>query len=734
MHIALSEDQTMLQDSLERVLREQSTSARVRAAEPLGFDQALWAILVEQGIPMLRVPEPHGSDMSLMHAVVAAELAGRYLASAPVVESIVTSRLLAKLGGDALPLLEECLAGTSIATLALHDVGTLAAQMVPAGAIAKVVVCIEGDAVTLRSGFKVPTDAIHGSVPSRELNFASAAKSVRVGGKDAKALFAAAVEEWKLLSAAQIAAAARRVLELAGEYACERVAFGRKIGEYQGVSHALADALTDIEGSRLLNWGVVDKIARGDKAAAATVSMAYWWAGTAGRLATVKAMRVFGGYGMSMEYDAQLYFRRVNAWSLVAGAPDLELDRVAARLWSGATTTLPEAGDTGIDFDYGPDAHEAAARMRAFCEKHHNPAMERFMRDSLDGYDLDLYKKMAKEGLLYPDFPKEIGGPGLSGRAAVAVGDVLGDYWWVLLVPGVTDIIGKMIFYAGSEEAKNDILPGILTGEKYCSMGYSEPSGGSDIFAARTTATRESDKPGSDWLINGQKMFTSSGHRADYSLMITRTGPDKYKGITMFIVPVKQPGYQVTEIKTIGDDRTNVTFYSDVRVPDKYRLGEVNGGVKIMALALQIEQSAGTLYVSGLKHMLRHALQWAQTEKNGKKPIDDARTRLLIAEVATRLEIQDTMTHYCTWASEHKLMQKYQGPMAKLFGSESWLWCSEKLLAAAAPDSLEIGYQGAGMVEWMARRSIPGTIYAGTSEVQRSIIAESGLKLPRTRG
>jgi alkylation response protein AidB-like acyl-CoA dehydrogenase len=92
------------------------------------------------------------------------------------------------------------------------------------------------------------------------------------------------------------------------------------------------------------------------------------------------------------------------------------------------------------------------------------------------------------------------------------------------------------------------------------------------------------------------------------------------------------------------------------------------------------------------------------------------------------------MTHYCTWASEHKLMQKYQGPMAKLFGSESWLWCSEKLLAAAAPDSLEIGYQGAGMVEWMARRSIPGTIYAGTSEVQRSIIAESGLKLPRTRG
>ena len=742
MHIALSEDQTMLQDTVERVLREHSTGARVRAAEPLGFDAALWKILVDQGIPMLRVAEPHGSDASLMHAVVVSELAGRYLASAPVVESIVTNRLLAKLGADALPLLEDCLSGKVIATLALHDAGGAPSQFVPAGAIANVVVCVEGDAVWLRSGFKVPTDAVHGSIPARELNLAAATKSVRVGGKDAKEHFAAAREEWKLLTAAQVTAAARRATEIAGEYACERVAFGRKIGEYQGVSHALADVITDLEGSRLLVWRAVDKIARKAPDAAATVSMACWWAGHAARPGAVKAMRIFGGYGMSMEYDAQLYFRRVNAWSLVAGSPDNELALVGDRLWdvkadskgNGKAASLPDAGDTGIDFDYGADAHAAAARMKAFCEKRHNPKMTRFMRDSLDGYDLEMYKEMAREGLLYPDFPKEIGGPGLSGRASVAIGDVQGDYWWVLLVPGVTDIIAKMVYYFGSEEAKKDILPGILAGEQYCSMGYSEPSGGSDIFSARTTATRETDKPGSDWLINGQKMFTSSGHKADYSLMITRTGPDKYKGITMFIVPVKQPGYQVTEIKTIGDDRTNVTFYSDVRVPDKYRLGEVNGGVKVMAMALQIEQSAGGLYVQGLKYMLRHAMQWAQTVKNGKKPIDDVRIRALLAETAVRLEIQDAMTHYCTWASEHKLMAKYQGPMAKLFGSESWLWCSERLLAACAPDSLGIDYDGVGVVEWMSRRSIPGTIYAGTSEVQRSIIAESALKLPRTRG
>ena len=228
MHIALSEDQTMLQDTVERVLREHSTGARVRAAEPLGFDAALWKILVDQGIPMLRVAEPHGSDASLMHAVVVSELAGRYLASAPVVESIVTNRLLARLGADALPLLEDCLSGKVIATLALHDAGGAPSQFVPAGAIANVVVCVEGDAVWLRSGFKVPTDAVHGSIPARELNLAAATKSVRVGGKDAKEHFAAAREEWKLLTAAQVTAAARRATEIAGEYACERVAFGRK--------------------------------------------------------------------------------------------------------------------------------------------------------------------------------------------------------------------------------------------------------------------------------------------------------------------------------------------------------------------------------------------------------------------------------------------------------------------------------------------------------------------------
>jgi alkylation response protein AidB-like acyl-CoA dehydrogenase len=287
-----------------------------------------------------------------------------------------------------------------------------------------------------------------------------------------------------------------------------------------------------------------------------------------------------------------------------------------------------------------------------------------------------------------------------------------------------------MVHHFGSDWLKKELLPKVASGDIYFAMGYTEPSGGSDIFAAKTTAT----KVGEDWVINGQKMFTSSGHRSDYNLMVTRTAPDKYKGITLFFAPVKQPGYSATEIKTIGDDRTNVTFYSDLKVPDRYRLGEVNGGVKVMAMALAIEQSGGGLYIIGLRHLTRAALEWARKEGPEGRPIDDPRVRVAIAEAVARAHVTDALSRRAIWNFEVNRIKKHEGPMVKLFGSESWSYCSQKLLRMAAPDTLLRGYEGAGVIEWSARRNIAGTIYAGTSEVQRSIIAEAGLGLPRTRG
>src|SRR6202007_2525364 len=135
------------------------------------------------------------------------------------------------------------------------------------------------------------------------------------------------------------------------------------------------------------------------------------------------------------------------------------------------------------------------------------------------------------------------------------------------------------------------VLSKIVAGDAVCSLGYSEPGSGSDVFAAQTKATPE----GNGWRIDGQKMFTSGANIADYVLMLTRTNPDvpKHKGLTMFIVPLRAPGVEIQPVFTFQDERTNITYYDEVRIPDSYRLGEVDGGVKVMSGALELEHGGG---------------------------------------------------------------------------------------------------------------------------------------------
>jgi len=742
MNLQLSADQALLESMLERLFHEHATGARIRAADPVGFDRELWDILVEQGVPALRVPEDRGgSGMSLMHALLAAEQAGRALAPVPLIEAVVANRLLALLdASEARELLEDCLAGRTLATLALRDAGSAPRQVVPAGAVADAVLCLQGDAVVICRGasrLAMPADgsgqAQHGAIAAQWLDLRECRERAVIPG--ARVAFEAALAEWRLLGAAQLAMIARRAIESAAQYACEREAFGRRIGEYQGVSHVLADAFTSVDGARMLAWRTVDAIARGEPDAAALLSMLWWWSATTGHEATLRALRVFGGYGTAMEYDAQLCYRRAGAQLLIAGDPERELLRAADLLFGPAAggtapaVALPGAGEVVIDFDWGADADAARVRAREFVRRHDSEALRRSMRDSLDGFDPALEAALAAEGLLYPEMPREYGGPGLSACAAAAVHATFAEAGWHMLMPGVTNMLWKVVHHAGSDRLKQELLPRIARGGVHLAMGYTEPGSGSDIFAARTTATRRGD----DWVINGQKMFTSTGHRSDYNLMVTRTGPDKHRGITLFLGPVKQAGYSVTEIRTIGDDRTNVTFYSDLAVPDRYRIGEVNGGVKVLAAALAIEQSGGDLYINWLHGICRAALEWADRPGPDGRPLEDPRVRLAIAEAAVRAQVTDALSRRSLWAFAQGRVRKHEGPMVKLMGSESWMWCSQRLLRLAAPDTLLRGYEGAGLIEWSARRSISSTIFAGTSEIQRSLIAEAGLGLPRTR-
>jgi alkylation response protein AidB-like acyl-CoA dehydrogenase len=293
-------------------------------------------------------------------------------------------------------------------------------------------------------------------------------------------------------------------------------------------------------------------------------------------------------------------------------------------------------------------------------------------------------------------------------------------------------MVGRIIARFGTDELKREILPRAARGEINFALGYSEPSGGSDIFAAKTKAVRDGD----DWIINGSKIFTSQGHLAAYTLLVTRTNPDapKHQGVTMFVVPLDLPGYECAPIATVGGERTNTTFYDNMRVADRYRLGDVNGGATVLAFALTLEQSAADYYVSALNRQLRAAHGWAHTRgPNGRRPIESADVRGRLARVWTRRDVLDCLGKRCLWSSIERCQHKSFGPMAKLFGSEAWIMSTGELLDLMAPEGLIRGHTDTGMIELEYRKSIASTVYAGVSEVMRSLIAESALGLPRSR-
>jgi alkylation response protein AidB-like acyl-CoA dehydrogenase len=733
--LQMSEEHIMLEESFSKLFQKGSTSARVRAAEPLGFDAALWSEIVAAGAPLMRVPESAGgADLGLFEAVLIAETAGTYLASAPVVEAIVAARMLALIGGnEANKWLEATGAGEKIVTLALRPAQTGIAQLVPAAAIADAIICLSDESVLLVEPDRTDRTAPNlGTIPIASLDLRASAHKVTVlgTGKSVCDLWRAGVEEWKLLAAAMLAAMGRKSLEDASLYAKERQAFDRPIGSYQGLAHPLADAVTEIDGARLLVWRAASSAAD-DGDAAAYLSMAYWWAIRANAVAVVKAMRVYGGYGVSMEYDAQIYFRRSRALSMLLGDPENELALLGDRLWTDRSDPTPVSGTPSISFEYGAKAEAFAASARAFFQENMNPELERFTFETEDGdhpFNLDI----ARAGFLFADWPSEYGGSGRTPYDMAALRTVYTEFEWPKVLSTVTHMTGKILMHFASEEAKQEILPRLATGEANIALGYSEPSCGSDIFAAKTRAVRDGD----EWIIDGQKMFTSQGHLAQYALVLARTDPclPKHAGLTLFVVPLDIPGYEAQEIKTLGGERTNITYYSEMRVADRYRIGEVNGGTKVMGAALALEQSGGDFFVGALQSMQKHALKWAKASgPDGRAPIESVRVRARLAAVQTRITVADLLDRRCLWAFAEQASQKSYGPMAKLFASEALVTCTTELAELTAPWSLLQGHNDLGAIELESRKAVQATIYGGTSEVQRSIIAESALGLPRTR-
>jgi alkylation response protein AidB-like acyl-CoA dehydrogenase len=332
---SLSEDQETVRQAFAEFFSNECPSSRVRAAEPEGFDAQLWKQLASLGAMSMALPAAAGGDeATLVELALVAEEYGRVLAPVPLVEAAVTARLLARCDG---PAINRWIVGNAegleLATLALHPVVVGAPQLVPGGAQARAVVGLAGDDLILVSAETPPPLAPNqGTAPLAWWDLAAAGHQVLATGAAARALYATALAEWKVLTAAALVGLADEVKRLGAEFTKTRYTMGVPIATLQAISHPLADVEVLVSGARNLIRKAAWFTEHEPHARPELVPMAFAYAArTATRAATV-GLHVQGGFGFTLESDVTLYFRRVKGWSVLAGDPGAELSTIGGVL------------------------------------------------------------------------------------------------------------------------------------------------------------------------------------------------------------------------------------------------------------------------------------------------------------------------------------------------------------------------------------------------------------------
>jgi alkylation response protein AidB-like acyl-CoA dehydrogenase len=329
VNLGLTEEQEAVREVFAALFAKESSPERVRAAEPLGHDPALWRHLIATGALGVAVPESDGGGgAGLLEVALIAEEAGRRLAAVPFAEPVAAARLLAACG--ATDLLERALAGDALVSLATRP-AALTEQIIADGAVADIVLALDGGRLVAVSR---PPDVRHlpnlGSLPLARWQGASSAE-VLAEGEAAAGLHARAVDETRILRAAALIGLASEAIEIGAAYARERRAFTVPIGSYQAVAHPLADALVAKDGGQLLLWKACWAADTGEASAPALAAMAFAFAADTAYEAAQHSLHLHGGYGFMAEYDIQLYFRRAKAWATAFTDPRRELRVIADR-------------------------------------------------------------------------------------------------------------------------------------------------------------------------------------------------------------------------------------------------------------------------------------------------------------------------------------------------------------------------------------------------------------------
>jgi alkylation response protein AidB-like acyl-CoA dehydrogenase len=365
---------------------------------------------------------------------------------------------------------------------------------------------------------------------------------------------------------------------------------------------------------------------------------------------------------------------------------------------------------------------------RSFLSTHMTDEVRRRDRETGDNFDEGLHLKLGAAGYLEADWkPESEGGFSRVRRRIWELEKRRVHVPWVTW--GTTAMVARSVAKFGSPQLRDEVLPKVFSGEVRLCLGYTEPEGGSDVATCKTRAVRDGDA----WIINGSKMFTTGAHNCQYVFLITNTDPDarKHKSLTMFLVPLDSPRVDIQGIRTVDGDRTNIVYYTDVRVDDKYRLGEVNAGWTVLREPLNVEHGAVAAAPDGLQDtsIMMHqagfmaeavdkaAARVTRPGPDGRRLIDDKSVAYRLGRSVARLEIALSSPSIFGRVAIAQTMRDISPDLMDMLGAASTLPFGAD--GAADDGSAEYAYRFAPLVG----------IYGGTLEVFRNMIGQYMLGL-----
>jgi 3-oxo-4-pregnene-20-carboxyl-CoA dehydrogenase beta subunit len=735
-------------------------------ADTPGYDETTQKALAQAGLLSLTLPERlGGEDLGLLEASLVLREIGRHTASVPAAATFAAvlcvlrhadadrqDRWLRGVGtGEA--LLTCAAPGTAAGTPHAERAGggwrlTGRVRAVPHARSADRIllpVLLGGDAsrpVVAAVAPGGPGVALHpGHTSAYGQESTVVLEDAEVGGDDLVTASGAADDLRRLLEAASCAVAdgvLAGALELTTEHVRTREQFGRPLAAFQSVAAQVADVYIATRtlhlATRRACWRLHHRLDAGEE-----LAVAAYWATTHAPAAVQTCHHLHGGTGVDATYPLHRHYGWTKDLTRGLGGSAAALDRLGTRmrLDERAHDALPDEG-TGMYVELTDAQRALRDELRGYFEDLVSPAEREAMLTDRHGRAYrDVVRRMGRAGRLGVGWPTEYGGGGFGEvEQQIFVNEAARAD---VPLPSVTlQTVGPTLQQHGTPEQRAMFLPRILAGDVHFAIGYTEPDAGTDLAALRTTAVRQGD----EYVVNGQKVFTTGAHDADYVWLAVRTDPEapRHKGISILIVDTRSEGYGWSPIITCdGAHHVNATYFDDVRVPASMLVGEENAGWRLITTQLNHERvmlgPAGRL--AGLLHRVAG---WA-----GERRADDGRpllevpdVRRALAEAQACLTVNETLNWQVAASAAggpvDVAAQVADASATKVFASEHVQRVGRMLEEVVGCHGDPGDPDTAALLRWLdvqGRRNLVLTFGGGVNEIQRELIAQMGLGLPR---